>query len=64
MVLKKVSPKQIVLHSSNGHLGYSLTKEDSFWKGAERRPDFYVSDSGSADIGPRYLGMDVAKLRE
>jgi len=60
MSLKKNSLKQIVLHSSNGHLGYSPTKEKSFWKGAKRRPDFYISDSGSADIGPKYLGMDVA----
>lgn len=50
--------RQVLIHSSNGHLGYAPTKEDSFWAGAKRKPDFYISDSGSADIGPRYLGAD------
>lgn len=51
--------KQVIIHSSNGHLGYAPTKEKSFWDGTKKKPDFYIADSGSADIGPRYLGQDV-----
>jgi len=51
--------KQVIIHSSNGHLGYAPTKEKSFYEGAKKMPDFYIADSGSADIGPRYLGQDV-----
>ncbi|HCU07944.1 MAG TPA: glutamate mutase [Clostridiales bacterium] len=42
----------------NGHLGFSPTKEDSFWIGADTKPDYYCSDSGSDDIGPGPLGAD------
>lgn len=42
----------------NGHLGFAMTKEESFWIGAETRPDYYCCDSGSDDIGPEPLGSD------
>jgi len=44
----------------NGHLGFAPTKEESFWLGAETRPDFYCCDSGSDDIGPGPLGADTS----
>lgn len=42
----------------NGHLGFAPTKEDSFYIGAETKPDYYCCDSGSDDIGPGPLGND------
>ena len=42
----------------NGHLGFAPTKEESFWLGAETKPDYYCCDSGSDDIGPGPLGSD------
>jgi len=44
----------------NGHLGFAPTKEESFWIGAETRPDYYCCDSGSDDIGPVPLGTDTS----
>lgn len=44
----------------NGHLGFAPTKEESFYIGAETRPDFYCCDSGSDDIGPGPLGADIS----
>lgn len=44
----------------NGHLGFAMTKEESFWIGAETRPDYYCCDSGSDDIGPEPLGSDTS----
>ena len=44
----------------NGHLGFAPTKEESFWIGAETRPDYYCCDSGSDDIGPGPLGGDTS----
>ena len=46
------------IHSSNGHLGFAPTKEESFWIGADTKPDYYCNDSGSCDIGPVPLGAD------
>jgi hypothetical protein len=43
----------------NGHLGFAPTKEQSFWIGAETKPDYYCCDSGSDDIGPGPLGSDT-----
>ncbi len=43
----------------NGHLGFAPTKEESFWIGAETKPDYYCCDSGSDDIGPGPLGSDT-----
>jgi hypothetical protein len=43
----------------NGHLGFAPTKEESFWLGAETKPDYYCCDSGSNDIGPGPLGADI-----
>jgi len=50
--------KELRIICPNGHLGFSPTKEDSFWIGAETKPDYYCSDSGSDDIGPGPLGDD------
>lgn len=50
--------KQLRIHCSNGHLGFAPTKEESFWLGAETKPDYYCCDSGSDDIGPVPLGAD------
>lgn len=44
----------------NGHLGYGLTKEGSFYRGVEAKPDFIMADSGSCDIGPTPLGSDTS----
>jgi hypothetical protein len=44
----------------NGHLGFAPTKEESFWIGAETKPDYYCCDSGSDDIGPGPLGSDTS----
>ncbi|MBF0280054.1 MAG: acyclic terpene utilization AtuA family protein [SAR324 cluster bacterium] len=43
----------------NGHLGFACTKEESFYIGAETKPDYYCCDSGSDDIGPVPLGSDT-----
>lgn len=51
--------KQMRILCPNGHLGFAPTKEKSFWLGAETKPDYYVSDSGSNDIGPGPLGEDI-----
>ena len=52
-------PKQIRILCPNGHLGFAPTKEESFWIGAETKPDYYCCDSGSDDIGPGPLGSDT-----
>jgi len=44
----------------NGHLGYGMTKENSFNLGVEAKPDFIICDSGSDDIGPTPLGADTS----
>jgi hypothetical protein len=53
-----MSKKQIRIICPNGHLGFAPTKEESFWIGAETKPDYYCCDSGSDDIGPTPLGAD------
>lgn len=50
--------KEIRIISPNGHLGFAPTKEESFYIGADTKPDYYCCDSGSDDIGPGPLGMD------
>jgi hypothetical protein len=52
--------KQLRILCPNGHLGFAPTKEDSFWIGAETKPDYYCCDSGSDDIGPGPLGSDTS----
>ncbi|MGI6778099.1 MAG: acyclic terpene utilization AtuA family protein [Acetivibrionales bacterium] len=54
-----MSKKQIRIICPNGHLGFAPTKEESFWIGAETKPDYYCCDSGSDDIGPTPLGADI-----
>ena len=44
----------------NGHLGFAPLKTESFYRGVETRPDFILADSGSDDIGPVPLGMDMS----
>ena len=51
--------QQLRIICPNGHLGFAPTKEESFWIGAETKPDYYCCDSGSDDIGPVPLGADV-----
>ncbi|NLY74331.1 MAG: DUF1446 domain-containing protein [Firmicutes bacterium] len=53
-----MAKEQLRIHCSNGHLGFAPTKEESFWIGAETKPDYYICDSGSDDIGPVPLGAD------
>ncbi len=53
-----MSKKELKIICPNGHLGFSPTKEESFWIGANTKPDYYCSDSGSDDIGPAPLGAD------
>lgn len=53
-----MSKKELRIICPNGHLGFSPTKEESFWIGAKTKPDYYCSDSGSDDIGPGPLGAD------
>jgi len=43
----------------NGHLGFAPLKPASFQLGVQARPDFIAADSGSNDIGPGPLGLDV-----
>lgn len=50
--------EKLTIISPNGHLGFSPTKEESFYIGAKTNPDYYVSDSGSDDIGSGPLGAD------
>ena len=57
-----MSKSSLTLHCSNGHLGFAPTKEESFWIGAETKPDYYCCDSGSDDIGPAPLGMDKCTI--
>src|SRR5699024_10538715 len=47
-------------HCSNGHLGFAPTKEESFHIGAKTKPDYYINDSGSNDIGPTPLGANAS----
>ena len=54
----KGKKKELRIISPNGHLGFAPTKEESFYIGARTKPDYYVSDSGSCDIGPAPLGAD------
>ena len=51
--------KQLRILCPNGHMGFAPTKEESFWIGAETKPDYYCCDSGSDDIGPGPLGSDT-----
>jgi len=53
-----MNKKELRIICPNGHLGFSPTKEESFWIGAKTKPDYYCSDSGSDDIGPAPLGAD------
>jgi hypothetical protein len=52
--------KKLRILCPNGHLGFAPTKEESFWIGAETKPDYYCCDSGSDDIGPGPLGSDTS----
>ena len=52
--------KELRIHCSNGHLGFSPTKEESFYIGAKTNPDYYICDSGSNDIGPTPLGANTS----
>jgi hypothetical protein len=49
---------RMTLLSPTGHLGFTPIEAASFHAGAARRPDAYVADSGSCDIGPYPLGAD------
>jgi hypothetical protein len=55
----KPKKQSIRIICPNGHLGFAPTKEESFWIGAETKPDYYCCDSGSDDIGPGPLGSDT-----
>ncbi|MDI7259610.1 MAG: acyclic terpene utilization AtuA family protein [Thermodesulfobacteriota bacterium] len=55
-----MNKRQLRILCPNGHLGFAPTKEDSFWIGAETKPDYYCCDSGSDDIGPGPLGSDTS----
>ncbi|MDR7523316.1 MAG: acyclic terpene utilization AtuA family protein [Armatimonadota bacterium] len=50
---------RMTLLSPTGHLGFTPIEPGSFHAGAARRPDAYVADSGSCDIGPYPLGADA-----
>lgn len=52
--------KELRVLCPNGHLGFAPTKEESFYLGAETKPDYYCCDSGSDDIGPGPLGTDTS----
>lgn len=52
--------KEMRIHCSNGHLGFAPTKEESFYIGAKTKPDYYINDSGSNDIGPTPLGANAS----
>lgn len=54
-----MAKEHLSIHCSNGHLGFAPTKEESFWIGAKKLPDYYCCDSGSDDIGPVPLGADI-----
>jgi hypothetical protein len=49
----------LTLLSPTGHLGFTPIETGSFHAGVARRPDAYVADSGSCDIGPYPLAMDA-----
>ncbi|MDR7421655.1 MAG: acyclic terpene utilization AtuA family protein [Armatimonadota bacterium] len=51
--------ERMTLLSPTGHLGFTPIEAASFHTGAARRPDAYVADSGSCDIGPYALGADA-----
>ena len=53
-----MNKKELRIISPNGHLGFAPTKEQSFYIGADTKPDYYCCDSGSDDIGPAPLGAD------
>lgn len=55
-----MSKEQLRILCPNGHLGFAPSKEGSFRIGAATKPDYYCSDSGSDDIGPTPLGLDIS----
>lgn len=55
-----MSKRELRIHCSNGHLGFAPTKEESFHIGAKTKPDYYICDSGSNDIGPTPLGANTS----
>ncbi len=44
----------------NGHLGFAPLKTESFHLGVAANPDFIAADSGSNDVGPVPLGLDIS----
>src|SRR5690625_664266 len=50
--------KKLRIVCPNGHLGFAPTKEASFYRAVQTKPDYYCADSGSDDIGASALGSD------
>ncbi|MEX2642162.1 MAG: acyclic terpene utilization AtuA family protein [Acetobacterales bacterium] len=44
----------------NGHLGFAPIKTGSFHRGVAESPDLLAADSGSNDIGPVPLAIDIS----
>lgn len=55
-----MTPREMRVLSPTGNLGHSPIQEDSYREGLTRNPHYVVADAGSADIGPSFLGADVA----
>lgn len=52
--------RELRVLSPTGNLGHSPIQEASYREGLKREPHFVGADAGSADIGPSFLGADVA----
>lgn len=55
-----MTPRELRVLAPTGNLGHSPIQEPSYRAGLARDPHFVVADAGSADIGPSFLGADVA----
>jgi hypothetical protein len=51
---------QLSVLCSTGNLGDTPIEEASFYNGIKRNIDYLGADAGSSDLGPTFLGADVA----
>ncbi|MCZ7575175.1 MAG: DUF1446 domain-containing protein [Ardenticatenaceae bacterium] len=55
-----MTARELRVLAPTGNLGHSPIQEASYREGLRRDPHYVVADAGSADIGPSFLGADVA----
>lgn len=52
--------RELRVLAPTGNLGHSPIQKDSFFEGLKHGPHFISADAGSGDVGPSFLGADVA----